>query len=334
MATVTDLYEIPEEFPELANLDLSSRIDADKYAIYFTASISQNELAAAVAAINRPIDPDEDSDSNEPGQLAPQADFTGKHVRDVLEHHKNVIVANSSEVADYDPLSIIVITKSDWRANGVLLISLHNVQASGRGYVFAFPHPAEQAASILVDIDVGNNSWEEACDSVGVDIPEPPAFMKVFEPSALDRWDVDELGVVAWYALYQPSEPYSLIEALNGGSTCWDRPNGGLQSCPCQEASRHIGFRESFAPDASNNEKIAAVVVAHRRWYQAVKEANPDLKSWQEHHDRYIIISDHENFEDEGVLVGEITEDGSDIVVERVAVAEVVEVLLSKIQGS
>lgn len=92
-----------------------------------------------------------------------------------------------NELADYDPLSIIVITDTDWRANGVLLVSLHNVQASGRGYVFAFPHPADQAASVLVDIDVGNNSWEEACGAAGVDVPEPPAFMKVFEPYALDR---------------------------------------------------------------------------------------------------------------------------------------------------
>lgn len=48
MATVTDLYNVPEVFPGLADLDLLSRITADKYAIYYTASVSQKQLRAAV----------------------------------------------------------------------------------------------------------------------------------------------------------------------------------------------------------------------------------------------------------------------------------------------
>lgn len=339
MATVTDSYGIPEVFPELADLDLSSRITTDKYAIYYTARISQNQLNAALSTINRSTaisvvdDEDEAFDSDGHAQLAPHADFTGKHLRDVLEHHKDAIVANSNELADYDPLSIIVITDIDWRANGVLLISLHNVQASGRGYVFAFPHPADQAASVLVDIDVGNNSWEEACDAAGVDQPEPPAFMKVFEPSALDRWNVDEMGLIAWYALYQLWEPHSLTEALNGGPTSWDRPNGGIWSCPCHLSCRQNQVRESFTPDMGRDEKIAAVVVEHRSWVQKTRDANPGMKRYQEFHDRYIVISEHEGFEGHGVLVGEITGHGNDIVLERVAVANVVEVLVSKVQG-
>lgn len=144
---------------------------------------------------------------------------------------------------------------------------------------------------------------------------------------------MDEMDLVAWYALWQPSEHFPLTEALNGGPTCWDRPNGGLWNCPCHPSDKQNQIRESFAPGAGKDEKIAAVVAGHRMWLQRSSEVKPEGRKHQESHARYIVISDHEDFEGQGVLVGEITEDGSDIILVRVAVADVVEVLVSKAQG-
>lgn len=337
MATVADLYGIPETLPELADLDLSSRVSLDRYAIYFTVSISTTEVNALVSAINTPIESRLVNAvglfANGPARVAPQADFAGKSLQDVVNHHKEAIIAGDDGLKHYHPLSIIAITNTDWRTHGVLLISLYNCSPSGRGYVFAFPHPALQAASVLADIEVGNTSWEEACDAAGVDIPELPAFMTTFEPSALDNWNVDEMGAIAWYNLHNPSEPYSQWEALNGGPTCWDRPNGGISSCPCQPPGWLHSIGESYAPDASTDVKIAAIVVGHQEKHQRWKDANPNQKKYTSFHDRIIVISDHEDFKAEGVLVGEITEDGKDIVLERVAVKNVVEVLVSKVGG-
>lgn len=53
----------------------------------------------------------------------------------------------------------MAVTDTVWRNHGVLLISLDIYSgAGGRGFVFAVPHPAVEAASVLDDISIANTS--------------------------------------------------------------------------------------------------------------------------------------------------------------------------------
>lgn len=331
MSTVEDLYGIPTSLPELAHLDDTVLSSSAKIAVYYTASLSRGDMTAILASINSPVfsgDPDDSDDLH--AQLAPNADFTGKSLLDVVNHHTDVVLgrgsAEKSELDGYHPTYIIAVTDEDWRTNGVLLISLDTYREYGNGYVFAFPHPAVEAASVFINIEVGNTSWEEAADTIGAVIPEIPSAAATASETEkefaalLDQWDVDEMGTIAFYSLYkQVGDGMALWDGLNGGPGYWDR---STDRWPCQPNCLQYRFPESYAPDADQDAKIAAVCAGHQKWTR--KE-----NLW--FHERFIVISDHEDIETEGVLIAEVSEDGNDIRLERVALADVVGWLVANV---
>lgn len=345
MPTVTDLHGLPASMPELANLSNLPQPFPANYSLYYTASISEGNISALVAALNTPVDASlQDAaatsddgacgtahDSNNkapdsPAQLAPSADFTGKSLRDVVVHHVEAVLGRGDtedELSGYHPTSVIDVTDTDWRTRGVLLISLDTYIGPGvHAYVLAFPHPAAEAASVLDNIEVANTSWKEAADAVGVVIPERETSDTAMAPSALDQWDVDTMGYIAVYTLYGNTVPLSTLwEAVNGSPSCWDR-RGVINRCPCCPCEWQYRFAEEIDTAVGTDAKIAAVVAGH---------LEQTRKSSIKCHERLILISDEMDLETEGVLIMEFDDNGGDAHLERVAVADLVDVLLLKV---
>lgn len=129
MATVTDLYDIPTNVPELAHLN-GTYLGA-KFAVYYIAPMSDADLETLMAVMNTSVGGYDggldDNDEEVPAAaVAARADFAGKSLRDVIDHHVTTAIDPGANTVDplYDPVSLIVVMESDWRTHGVLLMSL------------------------------------------------------------------------------------------------------------------------------------------------------------------------------------------------------------------
>lgn len=108
---------------------------------------------------------------------------------------------------------------------------------------------------------------------------------------------------------------------MNGGPSCWDR-QGGIKRCPSYPCGWQYRFGEEIDAAVGKDAKIAVVVAEH---LAELRKSSPNFQKC------LIVISDETDLQAEGVLVVEFNENGGDVHQERVALADLVEVLLRKV---
>lgn len=331
--TVADLYNLPLSVPELRYLGERS-IQVFKYAVYCTVHLASAELQALLGALNTSygVHP-ENQNLNDLSCLHPAAVLVNRqaaNLQDVLRQHIDWVLAREAGFKDTDedpfngsdalhPSSVIAITDADWQRHGVMLVSLC---VDGTGDVFAFPRPALEAAAILADIEVGNNSFAEAAECIGAPIPITPTELREeAEKEAFIRqqplpWDKEKMGRFSLSILYEPSHIYPIGCAINGPLAV----NTPVGYWPCGPN----GWRHYLRLDliAEMEAKIAAVVAGHSVW-----GSRPEYRGLYNEH--LFVIADHEEFDIQGVLVGEL-DDAGGVILERVRVGDVFRVLVAK----
>jgi len=87
--------------------------------------------------------------------LAPQASFVDQPLRAVFDYHLELAKEN-----EYYPTFFIVTVDHDWKANGVLLVTLDD-EDEPEGKVDYFRLRARHSGLIFVNLEIGNSDWME-----------------------------------------------------------------------------------------------------------------------------------------------------------------------------
>lgn len=329
--TVADLYGLPLSVPDLRYLgDRPSNIF--NYAVYCAVRLSSLELETLIAALNTPIGGITDN-LNDFSLLHPTAVLVNPDtstIQDIIQQHinwtldretrfKNTSEGPFSGPGGLHPSSLIAITDTDWRTQGIMLISLC---VNGTGDVFAFPHPAVGAITTLADIEIGNNSFAEAADCIGAPIPITPTELReeaekeAFLARQPLKWDEENMGRFSLSILYEPAYISPIDRALNGPLAV----NTSVGIWPCAPSPWLQCLRLDLITDLEA--KIAAVVAGHSVW-----GSRPGYRG--KYNEHLIVIADNKDFDKEGVLVGELDGTGG-VIFERVPVGNAFEVLVAK----
>ncbi|KAL9084444.1 MAG: hypothetical protein Q9165_008082 [Trypethelium subeluteriae] len=123
-------------------------------ALYSLVPLSDEDLKVACDYMNREHRKLTDQ---EPIHPAPNADFAGHPLRDVFNHHLEL-----GHGGQWDPIYFLTITTLDWRATGILLVTMSNKQDEKPDLLFIDP---EQARLKIASMDVGNTTWEDELES-------------------------------------------------------------------------------------------------------------------------------------------------------------------------
>jgi hypothetical protein len=101
---------------------------------------------------------------------APRYDFTKESLSATLEYHLELCKDDEKEVGEkYNPIVFIVAVESDWKKNGVLLVTLdagnNDGEEDGNGEplcrVDIFRVKADDSGSIFANLYSGTSDWDE-----------------------------------------------------------------------------------------------------------------------------------------------------------------------------
>lgn len=96
-------------------------------------------------------------------RLPPQAKFVGESLRAVFDYHLELGGGNT-----FDPMHFIAAIDRNWRANGVLLVTLDNGDQECK--VDSFCIRAEDSGLTVVNIQIGNSDWSEQKETYAIEL--------------------------------------------------------------------------------------------------------------------------------------------------------------------
>ncbi|KZV93818.1 hypothetical protein EXIGLDRAFT_716675 [Exidia glandulosa HHB12029] len=126
-------------------------------ALYTLIDLSDDELQN----LQRVCEEECEGDALSDVLLAPQSRFVGSALRDVIEYHLTL------GDATYDPVHFIVAVERDWRSRGVLLVTLDDDDCVCKPDSFRIQ--PSLSGIVLVNIRIGNVSWEEEKEGYAID---------------------------------------------------------------------------------------------------------------------------------------------------------------------
>ena len=104
-------------------------------------------------------------EGHEPGsvvRLPPRSLFVGESLRAVFDYHLEL-----GSQGGFDPTLFVVAIDKDWRANGVLLVTLDDDDLECETDKFRLK--AQDSGLIIVNLQIGNSDWDESKESYSLD---------------------------------------------------------------------------------------------------------------------------------------------------------------------
>jgi hypothetical protein len=135
-------------------------------ALYTLVDITDAELQELRQVCESACEP---PDSGANVRLPPQAKFIGEPLRAVFDSHLELGRGNV-----FDPTHFIVAVDKNWRANGVLLVTLddEDEDEDEEPKVDSFRIKAEDSGLCIVNIQIGNSDWSEEKESYAIEPQE------------------------------------------------------------------------------------------------------------------------------------------------------------------
>lgn len=150
---------LPSTVPEIAYYN-DRPGELNPFAIYLLVDLPDQEIRSVTEVCNSHCT------SYDYVKLAPQAKFIGASLRDVYESHLRL-----ARGGGWDPHWFLAVNETDWKTKGILAVQL----SAEEGETDKFSIKPEHSGLVLVNLQIGNEDWEEVKESEENSEPPPGA---------------------------------------------------------------------------------------------------------------------------------------------------------------